>query len=250
MDLTAFSSDRLTRICAGLAAGTFLALIHGMITITSKADQIITGIALNLFSLGITKLCCQLIFQSSSNSARIGGIEAWNTGAVHPVMTLLTNPIILFTLGIAIASHPVLFHTKYGLRLRSVGEHPGAADSLGISVSRLRYSGILVSGALSGIGGAWLALDQHSFTDGMSAGRGFIALAAVIVGKWKPLGATMACLIFAAAETVVIHLQGSVIPFQFIQMIPYVITMIILAGFIGKATPPAADGTPYNTEQD
>jgi simple sugar transport system permease protein len=104
---------------------------------------------------------------------------------------------------------------------------------------------VLISGVLAGLGGAWLAFDQHSFTDGMSAGRGFIALAAMIVGKWKPLGAAAACLVFGCAESVSIQFQNSIIPGQFIQMLPYVLTIIILAGFIGKSTPPAADGIPY-----
>ena len=147
-----------------------------------------------------------------------------------------------------IVCHFVLFKTRFGLRLRSVGEHPEAAETLGINVSKMRHAGVLISGALAGLGGVWLALDQHSFTDGISAGRGFIALAAMIIGKWKPFGAVAACLLFGFAESVAIQLQGGSVPTQFIQMIPYVLTMIVLAGFIGRSTAPAADGIPYEKE--
>jgi simple sugar transport system permease protein len=147
-------------------------------------------------------------------------------------------------------SYLVINKTKFGLRLRAVGENPAAADSLGISVDRIRYAGVLISGVLAGLGGAWLAFDQHSFTDGMSAGRGYIALAAMIIGKWNPLGAAGACLIFGFAESLSIQFQDSPVPTQFIQMLPYVLTVIVLAGFIGKTNPPAADGIPYEKESE
>jgi len=129
-----------------------------------------------------------------------------------------------------------------------VGEHPEAADTLGLNVGRLRYAGVLISGGFSGLAGAWLAIDQHSFTDGMSAGRGFIALAAMIIGKWSPIGAALAALLFGFAESLTIQLQTSSRFVQLIQMIPYVLTMVVLAGFIGRSTPPASDGIPYEKE--
>jgi simple sugar transport system permease protein len=143
-----------------------------------------------------------------------------------------------------------MYKTKFGLRLRAVGENPQAADSLGINVDRIRYAGVLISGIFAGLGGAWLAFDQHSFTDGMSAGRGYIALAAMIIGKWNPIGALGACLIFGFAESVSIQLQGTTVPTQFIQMLPYVLTVIVLAGFIGRSVPPAADGIPYEKNEN
>ncbi|MHB1225697.1 MAG: ABC transporter permease, partial [Gemmatimonadaceae bacterium] len=137
----------------------------------------------------------------------------------------------------------VLYRTPFGLRLRAVGEHPQAARSLGVQVNRLRYIGVLLSGALAGLGGAYLASDQHQFTDGMTAGRGFIALAAVIFGRWDPKRVALACLLFAAAETLQIQLQGlQVVPSQFLEMIPYVLTIIALAGVVGRAVSPAALG--------
>ncbi len=232
-------------IAAGIIAGIGVAFLHGIISITFKADQIVSGIAINLLALGATKFSCQIIFHSSSNSARIVGMEGWT---FLPDVPILNNPFILGTIAIAIFSHFILFWSRFGLRLRSVGENPQAADTLGVNVARIRHVGVLISGALTGLGGAWLAIDQHSFTDGMSAGRGFIALAAMIIGKWNPVGAASAALLFGFAESLVIQLQGGTEYIQFIQMIPYVATIVVLAGFIGRATPPAADGVPYEKE--
>ena len=247
---TFYTGNPLTGILCGAIAGGILALIHGIASVTFKVYQIITGIALNLLSLGLTKFTSQIIFHSSSNSARIVGLEQLNFLEFDqlPLISLLFRPFVILVIVLTIASHYVLFKTRYGLRLRAVGEHPEAADSLGIRIAKMRYSGLLLSGIFAGLGGAWLALDQHSFTDGMSAGRGYIALAAMIVGKWKPLTAVAACILFGFAEALVIHLQGGRVPMQFIQMIPYVLTMIVLAGFIGRTTPPAAGGIPYEKE--
>ena len=142
----------------------------------------------------------------------------------------------------------LLFRTVFGLRLRSVGERPEAAATLGLSVPLYRWSGLLISGALAGLAGAWLASEQHSFTDGMTGGRGYIALAAMIVGKWSPLAAAAACLLFGASEALQISLQGSAFPNELLQTLPYVVTMLALAGFIGRATPPRSIGVPYDAE--
>src|SRR6185503_13125625 len=133
--------------------------------------------------------------------------------------------------------------TPFGLRVRAVGEHPSAAQSVGISVSKVRYLAVGLSGIVAGLGGVYLALDQHQFTDGMTAGRGFIALAATIFGRWDPKRVGLACVLFAAAETLQIRLQGAqLVPSQFVEMIPYVLTIIALAGVVGRAVPPAALG--------
>jgi simple sugar transport system permease protein len=144
----------------------------------------------------------------------------------------------------------VLYRTRFGLRLRAVGENPEAADTAGVSVARMRYAGVMLSGALAAVGGAYLSVGQNSlFTRNMTAGRGFIALAALIFGKWDPLGAALACLFFGFAEAVAIRMQGTVnIPNQFIQMIPYVLTIVVLAGFIRRALPPKALGVAYTKE--
>lgn len=242
---TFYTGSPVTGIACGMFAGVLTALLHAVVSVTFKADQIVSGIAINLFAVGITKFSCQLIFNSSSNSARIVGLEQWGVLSSLP---LLGSPFIPLTLLLLVVSNVVLHKTKFGLRLRAVGEHPEAADTLGVNVSRLRYAGVLISGGFTGLAGAWLAIDQHSFTDGMSAGRGFIALAAMIIGKWSPTGAAAAALLFGFAESLTIQLQTASQYLQLIQMIPYVLTIVVLAGFIGRAVPPASDGIPYETE--
>ncbi len=233
---TYYTGNVLFGIFCGVIAGILISLIHSIITITFKANQIVSGIALNIFAFGITKFFCKILFGSSSNSERIPGLETLN---------LPFNLFLVITVAILALTYFVVHKTRFGLRLRAVGENPEAADSLGINVNRIRYIGILISGALGGLGGAWLAMDQHSFTDGMSAGRGYIALAAMIIGKWNPLGAAAACLLFGLAESFTLQFQDSGIPTQFIQVLPYILTIVVLAGFIGKANPPAADGIPF-----
>jgi simple sugar transport system permease protein len=153
------------------------------------------------------------------------------------------NPLLWLGLLVPVAVAFMIYRTPFGLRLRAAGEHPDAAESVGVSVKRVRYVAVAISGMLAGLGGVYLALDQHQFTDQMTAGRGFIALSAVIFGRWDPVRAALACLLFAAAETLQIQLQGShAIASQFIEMIPYVLTIIALAGVVGRAVPPAALG--------
>ena len=243
---TYYTNSPIVGLLCGICAGLLVGLLHGIITVSLKADQIVSGIGINLLAVGITKFSCQLIFYSSSNSARIIGVEQWSLSEHIPI---LDNPFVIITIILVVLSQFVLFRTRFGLRLRSVGEFPAAAESLGVNVSGIRHAGVMICGAITGIGGAWLAFNQHSFTDGMSAGRGFIALAAMIIGKWNPLGAVAACLLFGFAESLSIQLQNISQYTQFIQLIPYIVTMIVLAGFIGRSIPPAADGIPYEKEQ-
>jgi ABC-type uncharacterized transport system permease subunit len=242
---TFFTRDPFIGIICGIAAGILTSLLHSLVTVFFKADQIVSGIGINLFAIGITKFCCQLLFNSSSNSARIVGLEEWK---FLPNIPILNNPFIILTAILLLATNFLLFKTKFGLRLRAVGENPEAADTLGINVSHIRNTGVLLSGIFTGLGGAWLALDQHSFTDGMSAGRGFIALAAMIIGRWTPTGAVIASIFFGFSESLSIQLQGSFGAVQFFQIFPYILTMIVLSGFIKRAIPPAADGIPYEKE--
>lgn len=249
---TYYTGNPLVGILCGIAGGLLTALIHGIVSISVKADQIISGIAINLFAVGITKFVLEILFHSSSNSDRIPGLPHIRLPFIEGssnIALLLGNPLVLSTILIVIASHFIIYRTRFGLRLRAVGENPEAADTVGISVTLYRYYGVMISGVLAGLAGAWLAFEQHSFTDGMSAGRGFIALAAMIVGKWNPLGAAAACLLFGFAESLQIQLQGAGLPTQFIQMIPYLATIVVLAGFIGKSVAPAADGVPYEKEK-
>lgn len=242
-------------VLAALICGLILGLVLALTTVTFKADQIICGLAINIFAMGFTKFTNDLIFHSPSNSERVLPMLQWHISETGPLSLLnpLLHPLVLLALVIIVCSHIVLFKTPFGLHLRAVGEHPEAADTLGISVTRYRYYGVLIGGAIAGLGGAWLAIDQCRFAAGMSAGRGYIALAAMIVGKWKPWGAVGACLLFGFAEALQIKLQATgftLLPNQIVQMLPYVLTILVLAGFIGRAIPPAADGIPYEKEAD
>lgn len=234
---THYSGSPWIGVLAGIAGGLIFGLIHAVATIRYRADQVVVGIAINLLAIGVTRFFLKLAFASSSNSPRVAGFggNAAAHGFDNPLvwMGLLAAPVLAF----------FLYRTPFGLRVRAVGEHPDAAASVGVSVNRIRYIAVAVSGMLAALGGVFLALDQHQFTDQMTSGRGFIAVAAVIFGRWDPMKAALACLFFAAAETLQIQLQGNqLIPSQFIEMIPYALTIIALAGVVGRAVPPAALG--------
>lgn len=241
---------------AGLAsavlAGVLTAWLHAEVTVRFRADQITSGLGINLLAAGLTKFVLSQVFHSSSNSSRVVGLPEWDffgLARLPALGTVLGAPLVLLTVALVLLAQWALFRTVFGLRLRSVGERPEAAATLGLSVARLRVAGVLLSGALAGLAGAWLASEQHSFTDGMTGGRGYIALAAMIVGKWSPFGAALACLMFGGAEALQITLQGSRFPNELLQMLPYLVTMLALAGFIGRAVPPRADGVPYDPEE-
>jgi simple sugar transport system permease protein len=220
-----------------MLGGLVFGLIHAVATIRYRADQVVVGIAINLLAVGVTRFFLKLAFASSSNSPRINGFAA------NRAASGFDNPLLWLGLLIMPALAFVLYRTRFGLRVRAVGEHPDAAESVGIPVSRVRYTAVALSGVLAALGGVFLALDQHQFTDQMTAGRGFIAVAAVIFGRWDPVRAGLACLLFAAAETLQIQLQGNhLIASQFVEMIPYLLTIVALAGVVGRAVPPAALG--------
>lgn len=228
-------------LVAGIVAGVSLGWVHAVASIRYKADQVVVGVAINLFAVGITRFFLQLAFQSSSNSPRVAGFGAEASGG--SALAFLSNPLVWLGLIVIPAMGFVVNRTRFGLRVRAVGEHPQAAASVGVRVDRVRYIAVISSGALAGLGGVYLALDQHQFTDSMTAGRGFIALAAVIFGRWDPMRAGAACLLFAAAETLQIQLQAAqIIPSQFVAMIPYVLTIVAVAGVVGRSTPPTALG--------
>jgi simple sugar transport system permease protein len=228
-------------VLAALAGGGLLALLYAVSAIRFRADQVVVGIAINLLAIGLTRFLLRLFFDSSSNSPRVAGFTVQGSGTGFGALAL--TPIVWLGFLVIPAAAWLLYRTPFGLRVRAVGEHPAAAASVGVPVARVRYVAVLVSGMLAGLGGAYLALDQHQFTDGMTAGRGFIALAATIFGRWDPVRAGLACLLFAAAETLQIQLQGSqAIPSQFVEMIPYALTIVALAGVVGRAVAPAALG--------
>ena len=228
-------------IAAGMAGGAALALLYAVSSIRFKANQVIVGVALNLLVVGLTRFFLRLFYDSSSNSPRVAGFTVEQSGSGFAA--LARNPLVWLGVLAVLFTAWMLYRTRLGLRIRAVGEHPEAAKSVGVPVARVQYVAAVLSGAIAALGGVYLALDQHQFTDGMSAGRGFIALAAVIFGRWDPKRVALACLLFAAAETFQIQLQGSeAIPSQFVEMIPYVLTIIALATVVGRASAPAALG--------
>ncbi|HEU4509498.1 MAG TPA: ABC transporter permease [Pyrinomonadaceae bacterium] len=233
-------------LIAAMIAGLFIATIYAVSCIKFKADQVVSGAAINILMLGIPGFLSGALFLSSGSTPQI------------PKDHLLPqSPVViaLVILALVAAIWYVLYKTPFGLRLRSVGENPEAADAAGVSVTKIRYSGVLIAGVLAGLGGAYLSIGQSSlFTRNMTAGRGFIALAALIFGKWRPVQTLLACLLFGFTEAVSIQVRGWLpsgveIPVQFIEMVPYVLTIIVLAGFIGSSRPPRALGIPYQKEK-
>jgi len=236
-------------LLAAIFAGMLLGLIHAVVCVTFKADQIVSGLAIIIFAAGITVFFSWLFFNKTQIQAEARlHLPLLHDLAIFEVLFSEIPPLVFMTAAIVIASHFIIFKTVFGLRLRSVGEHPKAADTLGISVDRMRYTGVIISGALSGMAGAYLSLEHaHYFVKGISAGRGFIGLASMIFGKWTPFGTAGAGLLFGFGEALKPYLP-KVVPSQFIDMIPYVLTILVLASAVGRATPPAADGIPYIKE--
>lgn len=237
--VTHYAGDPWVGLLAGVAAGVLVAGVHAVATIGFKADQVVSGTAINILFLGVPALMSGALFSSTGATPQI------------PQGNLLPRAPIVIAFALVPLTWYVLARTPFGLRLRAVGEKPEAADAAGISVARIRYTAVLLSGALAAVGGAYLSIGQSSlFTRNMAAGRGFIALAALIFGKWRPVQTMLACLLFGFAEAVSIQVQGvAPIPVQFIQMIPYLLTIIVLAGFIGHARAPRALGIPYAKER-
>lgn len=237
--------DPYVGLLAGMMAGVLIAAIHAVACIRYKADQVVTGTAINILMIGMPAFLSGAFFLSSGSTPQI------------PKEQLIPWIPIVIAFALVPISWYVLYKTPFGLRLRSVGENPEAADAAGVKVARMRYAGVLLSGVLAGIGGAYLSIGQSSlFTRNMTSGRGFIALAALIFGKWRPVQTLLACLLFGFTEAISIQMQGVVklpsgddIPVQFIQMVPYVLTIIVLAGFIGSSRPPRALGIPYEKER-
>jgi general nucleoside transport system permease protein len=236
--VTVFTHSPWAGLLAAVIAGLVVAALHAVVTINYRADQVVSGAAINILFLGVPALLSGALFESTGATPQL------------PRDQTLPNTLVYLAFILVAVTAYVIYRTRFGLRLRAVGENPEAAMAAGVSVTRMRYAGVLISGALAALGGAYLSIGQSSlFTRNMTAGRGFIALAALIFGKWDPVGALLACLFFGFAEAVAIRMQGTVdIPNQFIQMIPYVLTMVVLAGWIGRATPPKALGTPYVKE--
>ncbi len=258
-------------VLAGIGASMVFALIHGLASITYRGNQLISGVALNFLASGLTVVIGNAWYQKGGSTPPLTG-----NGRFHeitlPFADLLRDvpmlgplyadvlsghkPIVYIAFLVVPLSWWVLFRTRFGLRLRAVGENPASVDTAGVSVIRQRYAAVLIAGVLCGIAGAYLSTSQAaSFGKEMTAGRGFIALAALIFSKWRPFYALMACLLFGLLEAIS-NLYPSIdviglfsIPVQFTQALPYILTVVILAGFVGKAIPPKAGGAPYVKER-
>jgi simple sugar transport system permease protein len=300
---------------AAIVAGAAVAAIIALACIRYKADQVVTGTGINIMFIGLPAVLSGALFLSSGSTPQIPKANLLPDlyrffPSFVPGWRILTDVSVISVLAVVMVfvTSYVLYRTPFGLRLRSVGENPEAADAAGVSVNRIRYIGVIISGALAGLGGAYLSIGQSSlFTRNMAAGRGFIALAALIFGKWRPVQTMLACLLFGFADALTIQLQGAPvsvtvlrvaiavggfvliwfiaqmfvkrmvpalivsfigatvfafvlilrtrglgnveIPVQFIQMIPYIVTIVVLAGFIGQSRAPKAIGIPYEKER-
>jgi ABC-type uncharacterized transport system permease subunit len=238
-------------LLAGMLAGAALAYIYAIACIKFQADQVVSGMAINFLMIGLPAVISGAIYDSSGSTPQIAKEyllpEFFNRLSLASILAFLLVPLCWY----------VLYKTPFGLRLRATGENPAAADAAGVNVTRLRYIAVILSGVLAAAGGAYLSIGQSSlFTRNMTAGRGYIALAALILAKWRPWQALLACLFFGLMEALTIQIQGVFklpsgedIPVQFIQIIPYILTIIVLAGFIGLSRAPRALGVPYRKEK-
>ncbi len=249
-----FTGQPWLGLIGALLAGALMGLVHAVASVTYKVNQVVSGTAINIFAGGVTVFLLRWIFDVAGTSPAVSRLPVVTIPLINRIPLIgpifgTHNIMVYMALIIVVLVHIFLFRTVWGLRLRSVGEHPKAADTVGINVFLTRYLAVIVSGAMAGLGGAYLSIAHLSrFGDQMTAGRGFIALAAMIFGKWTPFGALGASLLFGFANAVQMRLQELGIPSQFVQMVPYILTMVALAGFIGRATPPKAIGKPYEKE--
>jgi len=258
-------------LLAGIGVSVLLALVYGFACITHKGNQIVSGVAINFLAVGLTALLGQDWFRQGGRTpqlpteARFSPLD-WPlaetlegipiVGQIYSELLSGHNALVYLAFLAVPLTWWVLFKTRFGLRLRAVGENPAAVDTAGISVIAMRYKAVICCGILCGFAGTYLAIGQSAgFIKDMTAGKGFIALAALIFAKWRPVEAMLACLLFGFLDASAIRLQGKVLPLigevpvQFIQALPYILTVVLLAGFIGKAVPPKAGGVAYTKER-
>ncbi|GAA6191683.1 ABC transporter permease [Phaeobacter sp. NW0010-22] len=257
-------------LLAGIASSLALSGLHGLASITFRGNQLISGVAINFLAAGLTVLIAQDWFQQGGRTPSLMGGGRFNAitlpfaeslaevpvlGPIYSELLSGHSILVYFAFLAVPATWWILYRTRFGLRLRAVGENPAAVDTAGVSVVGLRYAAVAICGLLCGIAGAYLATAlQAGFVKDMTAGRGFIALAALIFAKWRPWQAMWACLLFGLLQAVALRFQnidlgGVVIPVQVMDALPYILTVVILAGFVGKAIPPRAGGDPYVKER-
>ncbi|MEP9396630.1 ABC transporter permease [Mesorhizobium sp. KR2-14] len=258
-------------LSAAVLTSIALALVHGFASITHRGNQIVSGVAINFIAAGSTIILGQAWFSQGGRTPSLSGDARFQAITLPGADALREVPVVGTIYSDILSGHSllvyvaflmvpftwwVLFRTRFGLRLRAVGENPAAVDTAGISVTWLRYRALLCTGVLTGLAGAYLSVAQNAgFVKDMTAGKGFIALAALIFAKWKPVPAMFACLLFGFLEAASIRFQGMAwpmigkVPVQLMQALPYMLTVILLAGFIGKAIPPRAGGVPYVKER-
>ncbi len=245
-----WTGNLLVAVFAAILTGALMGLLLAYMSVTLKMDQIIGGTVINILALGLTGYFYQVGLTTEGKMQPISLGPLADIPIIGPA--IFNNPPITYaTFVLVILVHYVLFYTKWGLRTRAVGEHPRAADTLGVDVFKVRYVNVIVAGAIAGLAGAFLTLEAvGSFERAMTNGRGFVALAVMLFGKYTPLGAWGAALFFGFASAMQTQLQfaGINIPHQFIGMLPYILTIIVLSGFVGRTRVPAADGVPYDKE--
>ncbi|KAA9005209.1 ABC transporter permease [Histidinibacterium aquaticum] len=268
--VSAVTGQVLLGLGAGIAISVALSAVHGLASITFRGNQLISGVAINFLAQGLTVVIAQDWFAQGGRTPQLEGSGRWDSLTLPLAETLRDVPVLGPIYYELISGHSILvyigflfvpltwwilFRTRFGLRLRAVGENPAAVDTAGVSVIGMRFAAVAIAGLLCGIAGSYLATAlQAGFTKDMTAGRGYIALAALIFAKWRPWYALMSCLLFGFLQAVGIRFQNIdlgvfEVPVQFMDALPYILTVIILAGFVGKAIPPRAGGQPYVKER-
>lgn len=251
-----FSGSPWVGVLCGILCAVIVSLVRGYLCITHQANQTVSGVGLNIMVSGMTAMLLKVIWNMDGKSEVVTPLSDWSIPLLEqiPVVGELLgkqNPLVYLMIPTLVIMCLLMNRTAFGLRITAVGEHPEVLASLGLSVSRYRYAAVILSGTLAGIGGAYLSIGQLSFfTQDMTSGRGFMALAACVFGRWSPLGSFAGALLFGFADAIQIRLQTVVQYTQFIRMIPYVVTLLVLSGLVKKTVkPPAASGKPYKEQQ-
>ncbi len=251
------TNSLLVGLIVAVLTGAVVAALHGVLVIRFKVDQIVSGVAINIFGTGITSFISSRYLEAN--------IDQLNNSGTYPVVPIpllskipiigpilfQNSPFVYITIILVVAMHILLFYTPWGLRTRAVGEHPKAADTLGVNVFLMRYVNVIIGGMIAGVGGAYFTIGSVGrFDQDMTAGKGFIGLAAMIFGKWNPIGAFLSSLLFGFADSLQVKMQilAVAIPSEFLAMAPYIVTIIVLTGVVGRAVPPAADGAVYEKQ--